>query len=652
MTDGPTNAPVLFVGEAPGREEMLAGKPFVGRTGQYVRRTLTRLKYGDVRYANVIPTKLAVPKSVYGMTRLVDEWWASLSGELAGRRLIVACGRAALYRLTGRTELLKYHGGMWRTSDIHAERTGLPSDAIVVCIQHPAAVMRTKTGAGYAKIERTLTLARRYITKGFEHDFCGLDLDVEVVRGARLDMLDHLLAGSSAVAIDTEFDSRTGVPFMVGLTVDGRVVHSLPFNESTTWLLKRHMLRRDLLKIAHYHVADTEAMRRVGVDTCAPWFDTLEAFSHLYSDLQVGLPHASSFYLHGLHNWKDMAHDSPEYNAIDVAVAYRLWQHTSRELSDEGMLDVFMDERMPASVILCSLEVRGMHVDEKQRALEVARSREREAVLLAEIAGQVAPVFARRILGAAVEQQRELDARDTVTGSALACAIHESYDGLRKKRWAQVDGCTCEAVYEASHASRATRKAALDRANKARGRASKWQVGGFNPGSPEQLRWLLYDKKGYGLPMQRLHGKPTANADAIAKLLGLERVRALPEVARALLSIKEVGHLRKMRGTFLFDGKESRGKITEHGTVHPPYRAFGTGTGRPAGGADDATGERRASPYSFNVLNYPEECRGIIVPFGTSNTTPSYVVAPAEQVTEEEEMDDDELEAARARGGA
>ena len=75
-------------------------------------------------------------------------------------------------------------------------------------------------------------------------------------------------------------------------------------------------------------------------------------------------------------------------------------------------------------------------------------------------------------------------------------------------------------------------------------------------------------------------------------------------------------HERKMRATFLFSGKDGRGeeKIDAWGVVHPPYRAFGTGTGRTGGGADDATNERKADPYSFNVLNIPEECRAIYVP--------------------------------------
>lgn len=40
---GPPGAPLLFVGEAPGRDEDLQGEPFVGRAGQLLTRTLKKI---------------------------------------------------------------------------------------------------------------------------------------------------------------------------------------------------------------------------------------------------------------------------------------------------------------------------------------------------------------------------------------------------------------------------------------------------------------------------------------------------------------------------------------------------------------------------------------------------------------------------------
>lgn len=53
---GDETAPVLFCGEAPGEQESVEGKPFVGKTGRYLRRLMQRagFKRGDVFISNVL----------------------------------------------------------------------------------------------------------------------------------------------------------------------------------------------------------------------------------------------------------------------------------------------------------------------------------------------------------------------------------------------------------------------------------------------------------------------------------------------------------------------------------------------------------------------------------------------------------------------
>jgi len=38
--EGPTNAKIIFIGEAPGREEDLSGRPFVGRSGKFLTKLI------------------------------------------------------------------------------------------------------------------------------------------------------------------------------------------------------------------------------------------------------------------------------------------------------------------------------------------------------------------------------------------------------------------------------------------------------------------------------------------------------------------------------------------------------------------------------------------------------------------------------------
>lgn len=41
--EGPANAKLVFVGEAPGKEEVKTGRPFIGRSGQVLRSLITSL---------------------------------------------------------------------------------------------------------------------------------------------------------------------------------------------------------------------------------------------------------------------------------------------------------------------------------------------------------------------------------------------------------------------------------------------------------------------------------------------------------------------------------------------------------------------------------------------------------------------------------
>lgn len=57
FSDGSPEARVMLVGEAPGRDEDMAGKPFVGRSGQLLDQMLQAigLQRADVYIANVVP---------------------------------------------------------------------------------------------------------------------------------------------------------------------------------------------------------------------------------------------------------------------------------------------------------------------------------------------------------------------------------------------------------------------------------------------------------------------------------------------------------------------------------------------------------------------------------------------------------------------
>lgn len=137
--DGVTSADLLVIGEAPGRDEDLAGKPFVGRAGQLLDRmlaTIGRSRAENVLISNVIywrppgnrtPTQLEIAVCKPFVERLI---------ELMRPKAVMLAGGVptqALLQLPGITRAR----GQWRRL---TTASGYAIDALPIF--HPAFLLR------------------------------------------------------------------------------------------------------------------------------------------------------------------------------------------------------------------------------------------------------------------------------------------------------------------------------------------------------------------------------------------------------------------------------------------------------------------------------------------------------------------------------
>lgn len=69
--DGPMDAPIVLIGEAPGADEEIAGRPFVGQSGEMLDRWLESagLKRGEVRVLNALSCRPTEPGAKAGTLR-------------------------------------------------------------------------------------------------------------------------------------------------------------------------------------------------------------------------------------------------------------------------------------------------------------------------------------------------------------------------------------------------------------------------------------------------------------------------------------------------------------------------------------------------------------------------------------------------------
>ena len=138
--DGPVNAALMLVGEAPGAQEDESGKPFVGRAGKFLESVLedNGVNRESVFITNVV--RCRPPSNRRPDDGEIKSCMPYLSGELKRIRpkVVVALGFVAIKALTGSSEKLAEIIG--REIDVDFNDMKL---RVVPCY-HPSAAMRNR----------------------------------------------------------------------------------------------------------------------------------------------------------------------------------------------------------------------------------------------------------------------------------------------------------------------------------------------------------------------------------------------------------------------------------------------------------------------------------------------------------------------------
>lgn len=166
--EGPRDAAIVLVGEQPGDDEDLAGRPFVGPAGKLLRELLHEagIDAARVYLTNAVKHFRYEPR---GKRRLhktpaqqhVDACRRWLEAELAALApvVIVALGATALYALTGRKQPIgEARGRVLRGND----------GPTLIATYHPAAVLRAPDPSARSTLRDAL---REDLSKALEHVF-------------------------------------------------------------------------------------------------------------------------------------------------------------------------------------------------------------------------------------------------------------------------------------------------------------------------------------------------------------------------------------------------------------------------------------------------------------------------------------------------
>ena len=148
---GNPSADLMFIGEAPGREEDLQGEPFVGRAGQLLTDIIKAMKLtrDDVYIANVV--KCRPPENRNPEADELDACrpYIHQQIEVIQPKIIVTLGKFALQSLTGKTYAVSTTRGQWQ------EFNGIR----VMPTYHPAYLLRTPSAKKEVWADMKLVMA-------------------------------------------------------------------------------------------------------------------------------------------------------------------------------------------------------------------------------------------------------------------------------------------------------------------------------------------------------------------------------------------------------------------------------------------------------------------------------------------------------------
>jgi uracil-DNA glycosylase family 4 len=352
---GPTNAPVLFIGESLGDEESRSGIPFYGAAGSLLNRLLARNHQQREAFRIDNVCRCQPPQNWF------DErapWYRSARQHCTERylsetlrephKVIVALGGTALKYLLGVDKgivLNDWHGCVVET------RHGL-----VVPTFHPSHLQRGAMNL-FGVVSFDLQQALRVAAEGFEQEQPSIVVDPppEWFEWWVTDVAARTHADPTSLwlAVDIETPDKAGGRDEGDLSTEDasyqilRVnfsVHpdegiSVPYAGPYVGLVER-LCALACPKIV-WSSYDEPRLAAAGHTLGGDWYDFLWAWHRLQSDVPRGLGFVAPFYSR-FGAWKHLSNSQPGYYAAcDGFQTYRVGVGIAQDLMSLGMWDVF-----------------------------------------------------------------------------------------------------------------------------------------------------------------------------------------------------------------------------------------------------------------------------------------------------------------------
>jgi DNA polymerase-1 len=400
--DGPRTAKIYIVGEAPGANEELEGKPFVGGAGRLLNRLLMEagMVREECRVGNVMRVRPAgndfkhfyadaqrrIPKQelIEGIVYLKEDI------KRCNPNLVVALGNEPLRALTGEMGITN-----WRGSILFSRELGCK----VIPTIHPAALLRSwknvplvmfdfkrireegKT-AEYSIRNREFVLRPLFETVMWELD--RLRKVEKVAFDVETDEKGHItaiaIAESPWKAVSIPFTNSSGAPYW---RVEEEIeiwhrVKSIMEDEKVGKIAQNAQFDIIMFLINPYHIKvkglvfDTMCGHHtVYPELAASEKETIEGKMKHTAGGGKGLGLLCSIYTRQPYykHWGKSGTDEIfwKYNCMDAAVTYECAEVIEREMKEFGVFDFYHRLVHPLIPILLEMQMRGVRLDQAVR---------------------------------------------------------------------------------------------------------------------------------------------------------------------------------------------------------------------------------------------------------------------------------------------
>jgi len=404
--DGPDNAALMIIGEAPGATEDELNLPFVGQSGEYLRDDLlvpASIPESQVRFTNT--TRCHPPKNRNPSSLEIRKCRRYLEAEIkrVKPKVIVGMGNVPLAAM-----LERYYKGAQEEGTARKSETvvgGITTwqgkqiwlrefDCWFIPTFHPSYCMRNERKQSVFSTELVIKDLMRAWELSKEDRYVASDIVTTVVKTAeQAGRVIKKMVASEIFAYDIETgvnDEEPAKPHIIGCSFANSGTHGyyIPWslvekNKGLNWTMRGMLGNTKLTKLMHNGAYEVRVMRFNGIPIYDKYFDTMisahlvdENFTKRLKDLTwihtdfggYDIPLEKYKYENKIKaDYAKIPYKMlSDYGALDSVSTWILYEKTVELMKADHLLPLFNKVSMPVRRVMSDAEYAGIYVDEER----------------------------------------------------------------------------------------------------------------------------------------------------------------------------------------------------------------------------------------------------------------------------------------------